>query len=276
MYDNIKQFAAYYLYSKKGGMRVEKPVIIPYEGQNMVGILHVPDGNKHNAWVIMIHGIGDTKSENHRMFVKIARRLAKRGIGSLRIDLLGYGDSEGEFEDMTISGQIDQTIACVNWIRENYSPDCAIGLLGYSLGGCVCACTASRVDSIKSLVLWSPVSDPFWNMLHYMGEEEFMKGIRGEVVCIPDGDALKGSFFKELNDIDPIREIKSYQEPVLLIHGTNDEGVLPINAYRYKESFANSQSTVHFIEGASHRYDKLEHERELLDLTEEWLIKYLI
>jgi len=261
---------------EKGGISMEKPVIVPYEGQNMIGILHVPDKSMHNAWVIMVHGIGDTKSENHRMFVKIARRLAKKGIGSLRIDLLGYGDSEGEFEDMTISGQIDQTIACVNWLRENDSHNCTIGLLGYSLGGCVCACAASRAENIKSLVLWSPVSDPYWNMLHYMGEEEFLKGIRGEVMCTPDGDALKGNFFKELNDIDPIRELKSYKEPVLLIHGTLDEGVLPINAYRYKEAFVNHLSKVHFVEGASHRYDNLEHEKELLDFTEEWFTKYLI
>jgi len=254
-------------------MGMEKPVIVPYNGQNMIGILHIPDENRKNAWVIMIHGIGDTKSEHHRMFVKIARRLAKRGIGSLRIDLLGYGDSEGEFENMTISGQIDQTIACVNWLRENYSQNCTIGLLGFSLGGCVCACAASRADNIKTLVLWAPVSDPYWNMLHYMGEVEFMKGIRGETVCIPDGDALQGKFFEELIDIDPVRELKNYKEPVLLIHGTLDEGVLPINAYRYKQAFVNTLSKVYFIEGAGHRFDKLEHEKELLDLTEDWFIK---
>lgn len=254
---------------------MEKPVIVPYKGQNMIGMLHIPERTEYNAWVIMVHGIGDTKVENHRMFVKIARRLAKQGIGSLRIDLLGYGDSEGDFEDITISGEIEQTIACIDWLRQEDISAAKIGLLGYSLGGCVTSCAAVRDNKIETLVLWAPVSDPYWNMLNYMGESEFINGLQGQVICTPDGDALKGEFFKELNEINPIAELKNYNQPTLLIQGTEDEAIIPINARRYEEAFKNPLSKVHYIQGASHRFDRLVHEKELLDLTEKWLIEHL-
>ena len=250
---------------------MERPVIIPYEGQNMVGMLHIPDNLKQNAWVVMIHGIGDTKVENHRMFVKMARRLIKHGIGSLRIDLIGCGDSEGDFEDMTISGQIEQTIACVDWLREKYSESSKIGLLGFSLGGCVTACASARIKGTRTLVLWSPVSDPYWNMHNYMGDEVFVRGMKGGTICIPDGDALKGEFFRELSIINPVMELKQFNKPVLLIQGTADEAIFPVNATRYEEAFVHPHSKVHYVHGASHRYDNLEHEKELLDSTEAWI-----
>lgn len=254
---------------------MEKPVVITHNNQNMIGMLHEASDKKTSPWIIMIQGIGDAKAEKHRMFIKIGRRLANKGINSLRIDLLGYGDSEGDFEDITVSEEINQVITCIDWLKHNKNAK-YIGLLGYSLGGCVAACTAARIKEIKTLVLWSPVSNLYWNLLNYIGEEEFLRGLNGKTICIPDGDALKGNFFKELAQIDPVEEIKTYQNPILLIQGASDTAISPINAYRYKESFTNLNSRVHFIEGAGHTYDKLEHEKQLLDLTEEWFAKTLL
>jgi hypothetical protein len=238
-------------------------------------MLHESDNVKLNKWVIMIHGIGDTKVEKHRMFVKAARRLAKKGINSLRIDLLGYGDSEGDFEDTTVSEQINQTLTCISWLKENKNAS-DVGLLGFSLGGCVSACAAARSKEVGTLVLWSPVSSLYWNMLNYMGINTFLDGLDGKTISISDGDELKGDFFKELTEIDPVEEIKSYQNPIMLIQGTADTAILSINAPRYKESFTNSNSRVHMIEGANHTYDNVEHERELLELTERWFVEQFI
>lgn len=255
---------------------MEKPVIITYQGKNMIGMLHIPDTMDVKPWVVTIHGFADTKVEQHRMFVKIARRLAKHGIGVLRVDLLGSGDSEGDFEDMTVLGEIEQTLAVIEWLRSQPELKVSdIGLLGYSLGGCVSACAAARDGRIKTLVLWAPVATPQYDMMNYFGLENVYRALSGAVVCAPDGDAVNSLFFEGLDKINPIEEISNMDQPILLVQGTMDQAIVPFNAHRYKSCFRNEQSRVHYIEGAGHRFDTLEHESELLNVTEKWFLEHM-
>lgn len=255
---------------------MEKPVVIPYHGQNMIGMLHVPESIKLGAWNIMVHGFADNKVEHHRMFVKFARRMAKRGIGVLRIDLIGSGDSEGDFEDMTVSGEISQTLSVIDWLRGQSELNVSkIGLLGYSLGGMVASYAAVRAEGIQTLALWAPVSEGLLNMVNYFGLEKVYKGLAGDTVGAPDGDAVKGEFFKELGQFDSAKELEKFEQPVLLVQGTKDQAALPVNAQRFEKAFRNSLSRVHYIGGASHRFDTIEHEKELLCVTEEWMAVYL-
>lgn len=255
---------------------MEKPVIIPYKGKNMIGILHIPEKAGNGSWVVTIHGFADTKVEHHRMFVKIARRMARHGIGVLRIDLLGSGDSEGDFEDMTVSNEISQTLAVIDWLRGQAELKVSkVGLLGFSLGGLVVSCAAVRDEQIQTLALWAPVSEGLLNMVNYFGLENVYKGLAGDTVGAPDGDAIKGQFFKELGQFDPAVELEKFKQPVLLVQGTKDQAVLPFNAQRFAKAFRNPLSRVHYIDGAGHRFDTIEHEKELLDVTEEWLFMRL-
>lgn len=256
---------------------MERPVVIPYEGKNMIGMIHVPGSIVKGSWIIMIHGFADSKVEHHRMFVKFARRMANRNIGVLRIDLVGSGDSEGEFEDMTVSGEILQTLAVIGWLRGQSELNASnISLLGYSLGGLVSSYAAVRAGGIKALALWAPISEGMLNMVNYFGLENVYKGLAGETVCAPDGDAVKGQFFKELGQFDPTVELGKFEQPVLLVQGTGDLSALPVNAKRFEKAFRNPSSKVHYIDGAGHRFSTIEHERELLSVTEEWMAGQLL
>jgi pimeloyl-ACP methyl ester carboxylesterase len=256
---------------------VEKPIIVPWQGKNMMGMLHIPQTAGAGSWVVTVHGFADTKVEHHRMFVKIARRLAKNGIGVLRIDLVGSGDSEGDFEDMTVSGEISQTLAVIDWLRGQPELKVSkVGLLGFSLGGLIASYVAVRAEGVKTLALWAPVSDGVLNMINYFGMENVYKGLIDDVVGAPDGDAVRGSFFKELRQFDAVMELEKFTQPVLLVQGTKDQAVLPVNAQRYEKAFRNPSSRVHYIDGASHRFDTIEYEKELLDITEEWFSTQLL
>lgn len=256
---------------------MEKPIVIPYQGQNMIGMLHVPENIKLGAWIIMIHGFADNKVEHHRMFVKFARRMAKRGIGILRIDLIGSGDSEGDFEDMTVSGEISQTLFVIDWLRGQPELNASkVGLLGYSLGGLVSTYAAVRAKGIHTLALWAPISEGLLNMVNYFGLEKVYSGLAGNTVCAPDGDAINGEFFKEIGRFDSAKELEKFEQPVLLVQGTKDQAALPVNAQRFEKAFRNPLSKVHYIDGAGHRFDTIEQEKELLSVTEEWMAKQLL
>lgn len=256
---------------------MEKPIIVPWQGKNMIGMLHFPENYGEGAWVVTVHGFADTKVEHHRMFVKIARRLAKNGIGVLRIDLLGSGDSEGDFDDMTVTGEISQVLAVIDWLRRQPELKVSkVGLLGFSLGGLIASYAAVRAEGVQALALWAPVSDGLLCMVNYFGLENVYKVLIDGVVGAPDGDTVKGTFFRDLGQYDAAAELEKYIQPVLLIQGTKDQAVLPVNAQRYEKAFRNPSSRVHYIEGAGHRFDTIEHEKELLDVTEEWMTGQLL
>ncbi len=91
---------------------METPVVFNCKGQQIIGILHLPDGRTKVPGVLLLHGFTGHKAEIHRMLVKLARKLAAHGIGCLRFDFRGCGDSAGEFEEMTLRTKLcDATVA---------------------------------------------------------------------------------------------------------------------------------------------------------------------
>ena len=77
-----------------GLIKLIKPVTFKSEGQQIIGVLHIPDLHipdniKHNEKVpgiIMLHGFTGNKIEAHRLFVKISDSLSKSGFIVLRFD----------------------------------------------------------------------------------------------------------------------------------------------------------------------------------------------
>lgn len=64
---------------------------------------------------------------------RVSRALAARGIGVLRVDFTGLGESEGEFAHSTFTGNLDDLRTACGWLAEHRA---APGLLiGHSLGG---------------------------------------------------------------------------------------------------------------------------------------------
>ena len=253
---------------------MEEPVVIPHKGKQMFGILHTPDDKNAKAIIINIHGFVGNKIAPHRMLVKVARRLVNNGFAVLRFDFLGAGDSEGDYEDMTISSEIEEALTAIEWVKNR--PEFKRkkrALLGYSMGGCIAACCSNRARDIETTVLWSAISNPFWNFSYLIGED-FKKGLRGEEISF-EGNVLGKEFFKELKDLDPVEELGKFNRPVLIVQAEEDEQVQPLNALAYKDVFKHNSSKVYYIKDAGHLYDLPRQEEELLELTVEWFKKYL-
>lgn len=236
---------------------------IESRGHKMLSILEYDDvSTKGENIILLIHGFVGTKIEPHRMYPKLSKMLSKLGFTVLRFDFVGSGDSDGNFEYMTISGELEDSINVVEYCRENF-PLKKLYILGYSMGGCVAACLATRVEN-EGLVLWAPVSNPFWNFYHILGEEMFKKGLAGTDVDFL-GDIVGSKFFTELLEINPLDKANVYKKTVCIIHGTDDKDVLPLNSYAYRKQFSNSKT--YFVNGADHCFSSKEWEKELLMTT---------
>lgn len=82
-------------------------------GLRQIGILSRPSAGEPETAVLIIVGGPQVRAGSHRQFVELARGLAAEGLGVLRFDARGMGDSEGQplgFEQLSddIQAAIDQ------------------------------------------------------------------------------------------------------------------------------------------------------------------------
>ncbi|MCS7190458.1 MAG: alpha/beta fold hydrolase [Fimbriimonadales bacterium] len=242
----------------------ERLLWIPSRGKRMAGVLHLLEGRRRAPAVLMCHGFTGHKAESHRLFVHTARRLAKEGFAVLRFDFLGSGDSEGLFEEMTIRGEVEDALNALSFLREQPRVDARrVGMLGFSLGGCVVALSLPRAGTVKTLVLWAPVSNPMrWMPPTGVPDQPQNRG----------GFLVGVHFFRELPELKPLESVRGYKGSVLVLHGAADQAVSPDEGRAYEQAFSSAaRFEFRLIDGADHTFTTPETERSLIDQTADWL-----
>ena len=247
---------------------METPVVFSSQGQQIVGVVHSPVSTQPAPGVVLCHGFTGNKAEAHFLFTKLARRLCGEGIAVLRFDFRGSGDSEGDFRDMTVSGEILDAHAAVEFLADRPEVDRSrIGILGLSLGGCVAACTAGDLSLVKATVLWSAVSEPEMQFASRRGDPT------SDTVEIPGGHVLGRALFDELPGINPVASISRTKGPVLVVHGSDDASVDTYAARHYCTELKKAGVTCELaiIDGADHTYASEEHEAIVIERSATWL-----
>jgi len=107
--------------------------------------------------MVYVHPFAEEMNKARRMAALQARRLAQAGWGVLQIDLLGCGDSTGEFADARWAAWKQDVRAGVEWLRGRVGG--TVGLWGLRLGATLAADAArERELEIDRLALWQPVA----------------------------------------------------------------------------------------------------------------------
>jgi exosortase A-associated hydrolase 1 len=81
------------------------PLLIPCEGEELVGIVHRGAAEQQRAIVVIVAGGPQYRVGAHRQFVSLANLLAAEGYTVLRFDLRGMGDSSGRHLGFEKSGE---------------------------------------------------------------------------------------------------------------------------------------------------------------------------
>lgn len=152
------------------------------------------------------------------------------GLPYARFDYRGIGESEGPFEETTISREIDDLALVLDRLA---TPK--VVLIGSSLGGVVSLLTAQRRGhQVAGLVLIAPAFDFFERHDHYLGADGVARWRRDGVV--ETTDAYTGERYRLRYDF--LRDGLVHQAAVWevgalcavrIFHGTRDETV-PIGA----------------------------------------------
>ena len=257
-----------------------KPVIFRNEGQNLVGILHIPDGLSYEGrapGIVMFHGFTGNKSEAHRLFVHVARSLCDSGFIVLRFDFRGSGDSDGDFEDTTLPGEVSDAERALSLLmRQRYIDRARVGVLGLSMGGRVAAILASMDARIRFAILYSPALGPLKErMLSRISREEVDKLDKGEAAEVSPGFYLKKQFFETVDYIIPSSIMSRVKIPILIVHGDRDQVISVDEVRKCFDSIrgVNDRNELYIVRGGDHTFSKREHTREVISKTLEWIHK---
>lgn len=236
-------------------MRTEK-VVFRSEGEKVAGVLHLPE-KRDPPCVIASHGLQSSKESEK--YVALGEQLPARGIALLRFDFRACGESEGSWEDDTVSRRIADLRSAIDFAGSQTGLGKEFGLLGSSLGGYVTLTVASLYEGTKASVVWST---PFHlDGLRLKGREEGYP---------PLGDAF-------LEDLPKHRllPLLGAVTNCMVIHGEADE-VVPVDQSWEIFHALGSPKEIHVIESADHRLTYPVHRQRAIDLTAEWFNKHLL
>jgi uncharacterized protein len=235
-------------------MQTEK-VFFMSEGQKVAGVLHLP-ATQNPPCVIASHGL--LSSKDSEKYIAMGGELSQEGMAMLRFDFRGIGESEGKWEDDTVSRRIRDLRSAIDFIRSHPSLGKRIGLLGSSLGGYVTLFMASLEKEIRASAIWST---PF-----HLDDLESKPS--------PEGmPPLGKAFFEDL----PKHRLLPFLPQVsncMLIHGEADE-LVPLDQAWEIFNRLGSPKEIHVVEGADHRLTHPHHRQRAMSLSCEWFKKYL-
>ncbi len=242
----------------------QHPFQLERAGLTLRGMTYRPDGHRRCPTVVLMHGFTGHRMENGFLFVRLARALAAHGIAAITFDFLHSGDSDGAFEQMLVTGEVQDALRVTEWVQgQPFVDRSRLALLGFSLGGVVASCVMGQSDAYHALVMLAPSS--VTNMCRFSGSHETCEDGRPNI----GPHTLHPRFFEDLQTLRPAQDIARRPVPTLIIHGTGDDTVPPRVSEEYATVIEQAGGRVqrHLIDGADHGFSKPRWRQPLIETT---------
>ncbi|PSR06514.1 MAG: osmotically inducible protein C [Bacteroidetes bacterium SW_10_40_5] len=177
------------------------------EGEDLAAYIDLPPNGKPKAFAVFAHCF--TCNKNLKAVSNVSRALTVEGIGVMRFDFTGLGESEGDFSDTNFSSNVDDLIAAAGYLEEHYEAPSL--LIGHSLGGAAVLIAARSIPSVNL------AGRPF---------------------------KIKQQFIEDLDANNMERHVGNFKKPLLVLHSPSDNIVGIDNAARIYQAALHPKSFV--------------------------------
>ncbi|MBK7972319.1 MAG: alpha/beta fold hydrolase [Deltaproteobacteria bacterium] len=240
-------------------------------GQALAAELHHPaEGVARGIAVVLCHGMESSRSGLKH--VRLANELAARGFPALRFDFAGCGDSEGSFEDMTYTREVEDLRGAVALVR-NRGVD-RFALFGSSMGGAVALLFAGGEPAPAGLVgvaTLAAVARPGRVPSPMVSLETYDRWKRDEFLAVSEGRRVRFTLMEDAQRIDVPAAAARVRVPVLVIHGAADE-VVPVEDGRViHAAVPHDRKELVIVDGADHRFSEPAHLDRAMAKLASWL-----
>jgi len=201
-----------------------------FDGLTLSAYLVFSDIEETKGTIILLHGIRSRKES----YVYLSERLAKLGFNTVALDSRAHGQSEGTHCTFGVKEKKD-IVALIDHLNQKENLTENIGIWGRSLGGAVALQALAIENRLKFGVVESTFST-FTSITHdYF---ELILGFRVELFS--KYLAYRAQKIADFEGAKPINSVKQITQPMLMIHGSEDER---INISYGKLNYENLKST---------------------------------
>lgn len=220
------------------------------EGRRLSGSLEMPEGVQR-GWALFAHCF--TCGKKNLAAVRIARTLASVGIGVLRFDVTGLGESEGSFPDSSFSMNVQDLVAAAGAMRVAGMP--VDLLIGHSLGGAAILAAAGDIADARAI---ATIAAPFdvAHLLRLLDPEGLARlEAQGQSLVQVVGRPMSvgKAFVDDLRGHDQGARIAALRRPLLVLHAPRDQTVDIENAThiflaaRHPKSYVSLDKADHLL-----------------------------
>ena len=201
-------------------------------------------------WALFAHGFSIGK--DFKPLRTISRTLVDEGMGMVRFDFTGLGQSGGKFEDTNFSTNVGDLLAASGWMREHCRPPCL--LIGHSFGGTAALKAADEIPECKAVATIGSPADTT-HIIHQFADkiEEIIEDGEAKVMLAGRPFVIKEHFLEDVKNHDIMAEIADLDRALMVMHSPQDRVVSIDNAgfifkaARHPKSFVTLNGADHLL-----------------------------
>lgn len=211
----------------------------------LVADLQLPDqAADRYPLVILCHGFGGER--NNHLWLPLADSLAAHGIASIRFDFNGHGESEGDFQQMTVPNEVVDARCVYEWALGD-GRFSSMAIVGHSQGGVVTAMLAGELGTEAfrgGVVLLAPAGVLRDDAIR--GTIAGQPGNHGDPLDPPEyvevwGRRLGRDYITTAFRLPIYETAAGYDGPACIIHGTADRVVPYTYGLRFHQQWRLSE-----------------------------------
>lgn len=227
------------------------------KGLNLAGILISPE--EYSKTILFSCGIGAVKEE----WLDWQEIFAEKGYRSLSFDYTGRGESEGKFEDTTLSVNLEDIESALNFL------DNEVIIIGNSFGAQSALHLAAKDKRVTCLAITSAAHDiEGWTE----GKKVKQAIDRGFSFYSSSDKKLISNLFEDAKKYNTLKELSKIKIPILIIHGEKDSQI-PVSQAKEIYENVNQPKKLEILKGEDHSFTFRGYEKTF-QLIKEWINKW--
>jgi len=252
-------------------MRSQKVEFTNHNGYKLSARLEMPIDSHPVAYAIFAHVFTGNKSLSATRH--ISRALSLNGIGVLRFDFTGLGQSEGDFADTTFTSNVEDLLAAARFLEENYQAPKI--LVGHSLGGAAVIFAAKHLESINAVATIGAPSEPE-HVTHLLSDQLEEIEAKGVAKISIDGRefTIKKDFLDDLRQKNMFGILKNLRKAIMVLHSPQDQIVQIENAAKIYHAAHHPKSFI-TLDGANHMLTNKDDAFYAGNIIASWVKRYI-
>lgn len=238
--------------------------------QTLAATLDLPEDRQPSAFALFAHCF--TCGKQFKASAFISRFLASEGIGVLRFDFRGIGDSDGTFEDTNFTTNVGDILSIADYMGQVHQPPRL--LIGHSLGGTAVLKAARHVTAARAVVtIGSPAQPGHVARLVTHRKKDLTDNGKAEVIIDGRRFTFTPQFVEDVENTDMTEHIAKINKALLIMHAPFDDTVGIDNAAAIYKAARHPKSFV-ALDGASHLLASREESNYVAGLITAWASRY--